>query len=991
MGISLAFRRLPVLVAGLLLVAVPGRAAMPHRAPVPAPDAHPVCSPVGGAHVEPAWATAPSVTAAVCPLPESEDDEAGEVPPPIEPPPGVAPGPAGNPEDAQDNLADTLLSPTMAVETPGTDTNLCMSWEMTATSDPHNRRRVVLIQGTTVAVSTDGGDNFTFANAAAGLPSGYTSAGDGSVAFDRRGRLFVSFLGDGPGIDSWAVFVSRLDPATGAVLAGPVNVSQQVSIPPSFTSDKPWIAADSNPLSPYANRLYVVWSVTGGAFSGQFEIWGAYSTDQGASWSQMVRDGVNYGPISPLDASDGRCWPPHIAVGADGDVFVSYHSQTGFLADPGGAGSIPDGVSGKIVMLRSSDGGVTFPDRSEPFPAGMADTTFNMQDRFGTIPDARFWTTGTGQAWLLPDPDDGCTVHVVTTDDPDDDHTSGDAADVVMATTDDCGSSWTRQTVASGPAESWQLLPTAAIDPIQGSIAVTWLDNRNAASYPTGSAGNARVDLYAAYSLSGGTTWLPPLIVNDDPIDPDASTSTIGSGSPSTYRIGEYNALTFAACTAHMAWPGQATCNGSMDTYYDRDREVGDLDEPIIFCPDDVTLGCHDSIDPSRTGTATARDLCDPDPSVIHVDDDLGGSCPPTPVISSLDRIWSATDAAGNIVTCTQHISVQDFDPPDIVAPLPLHLECSTAGGAPSSLPVVQAWLGLAEATDECSDASLSISTLPPVLPVGCNGETNDVIFSAADECGNSDFAVSSIAVTDLTPPAATAPADATFECTQAGGIPATAPDVAAWLAAATASDVCSAPVVTTDAPALLPAACDPGSDTLVTFTATDGCGNQDAAAATATVVDTTPPVLPSPATRVLAGPPDHTYRCFNRFAAGVGARDACQTTPLDFAVSCTSSQCDDAPCPAHPGEDGDGDTVDDCVYDPVMDRLCARAERAETNPEGRVYTVELGATDSCGNSRHGTVLKLFVPHGCAEGDGACLFSDGFESGDAVAWSATAP
>ena len=36
----------------------------------------------------------------------------------------------------------------------------------------------------------------------------------------------------------------------------------------------------------------------------------------------------------------------------------------------------------------------------------------------------------------------------------------------------------------------------------------------------------------------------------------------------------------------------------------------------------------------------------------------------------------------------------------------------------------------------------------------------------------------------------------------------------------------------------------------------------------------------------------------------------------------CASDQCDNAPCPEHPGENGDGNTVNDCVYDLGLDKL---------------------------------------------------------------------
>jgi hypothetical protein len=410
------------------------------------------------------------------------------------------------------------------------------------------------------------------------------------------------------------------------------------------------------------------------------------------------------------------------------------------------------------------------------------------------------------------------------------------------------------------------------------------------------------MDLRARYSNNGGQSWFPSLIINDDPIDPDASASTIGSGVPATYRIGEYNGVAFTECTAHMAWSGTptASCGGNMNTYSDRDPQVADLTEPEIFCPDDVVLGCNDSTDPFVTGWATARDTCDANPRVIHVDNVLGGSCPPTPVINNIQRIWSTTDAAGNFASCAQLISIQDFDPPVITVPPPLQLECSGPGGNPSADPQIQAWLAAAGAVDECSAADFGISGVVDPFPVSCDGNPTWVTFSASDQCGNSGFEVSTV-----------------------------------------------------------------------------------------TVLDTTPPTVESGSELQILWPPDHEYRCFDGVRASAIVTDTCTAVPSDALIECVSSQCDDAPCPAYPGQGGDGNTINDCTYDPVLDRLCARAERAETNPEGRRYVVNLTAVDDCGNKATGRIFEVFVPRGCDEDDQECIFADWLESGDAAAWDAT--
>jgi len=91
---------------------------------------------------------------------------------------------------------------------------------------------------------------------------------------------------------------------------------------------------------------------------------------------------------------------------------------------------------------------------------------------------------------------------------------------------------------------------------------------------------------------------------------------------------------------------------------------------------------------------------------------------------------------------------------------------------------------------------------------------------------------------------------------------------------------------------------------------------------------------------------------------------DACDPHPVAAQVACASNQCDDAPCAAHPGENGDGNTVGDCAYTPATDRLAMRSERAGTDPAGRTYSLSVTAVDGCGNQGAPVVTFTgYVPH----------------------------
>jgi hypothetical protein len=232
---------------------------------------------------------------------------------------------------------------------------------------------------------------------------------------------------------------------------------------------------------------------------------------------------------------------------------------------------------------------------------------------------------------------------------------------------------------------------------------------------------------------------------------------------------------------------------------------------------------------------------------------------------------------------------------------------------------------------------------------------TTSVTLTVTDDGGLSATCSATVTVVDTTPPAITCPADVVLEC------PAnTAP---AATGTATAVDNCSTPTVT------YADVSTPGCGGTVTitrtWTATDPSGNSSSCVQTIKTVDTTPPAItPGPNNAICLWPANHKYVYIEHVTAAVQIVDACDPHPSASSISCVSSQCDDAPCPAHPGENGDGNTINDCVYDSVLDRLAVRSERADTDPAGRTYSLIMTAVDACGNSSDPTVVfTVYVPH----------------------------
>jgi hypothetical protein len=418
--------------------------------------------------------------------------------------------------------------------------------------NPLNSANIAVASLFELRVSTNNGMNFSDPIAAV-VPATHRLAGDPSLAFDSQGRLFWTYLGSRTDTRQLDIFISQVDPSTGAILDKyPVNVTVEAGFPASVAgnnNDKEWLTADRFSGSRFQDRLYVVWTrftATGTVVHTTF------STDQGLTWSSA---------LTLSAGEEGFVWPSHNAVAPNGDVYVAYHSQPRFV------NRNPNGTSGQVFVLRSTDGGATYPQKTIAYTAGNADITFNVQ----TVPEVRAlngsisWTQGSAQPWVLPDPVNPNNVYVVAADDPTNtDH--GDAfdnMDVFIVRSTDRGRTWgTPVQVNEGPVGTTQFFPTAAIDDKSQCLTITWYDTR---AESTNAAGNFLLDVFLRSSSDGGLTFSPEVQLNDVPFDPDlGAPCRFGPQPPcqddssplQTLRIGEYNGVAVANGIAHAVWTG---------------------------------------------------------------------------------------------------------------------------------------------------------------------------------------------------------------------------------------------------------------------------------------------------------------------------------------------------------------------------------------------------------------------------------------------------
>ena len=205
-----------------------------------------------------------------------------------------------------------------------------------------------------------------------------------------------------------------------------------------------------------------------------------------------------------------------------------------------------------------------------------------------------------------------------------------------------------------------------------------------------------------------------------------------------------------------------------------------------------------------------------------------------------------------------------------------------------------------------------------------------------------STAAVVSITVNDTINPIITAPSDISMG-TGAGATSCGLVISDAVLGSATATDNSgSVSISRTGVPA---GNFFPVGTTIITYTATDGSGNQSSDTQTVTVTDTTAPTLTLNGNQISLWPPNHNYQTVSVTDLVAGASDNCDpTVNLSKVViaKVTSDEADNGP--------GSGNTTNDIVIGADCKTVQLRAER-ESGGDGRVYTVWFKVSDSAGNT----------------------------------------
>lgn len=345
--------------------------------------------------------------------------------------------------------------------------------------------------------------------------------GDPTVAFGAPGHVYYGIMGsratgetcDGTG----GIYVLH---STAAGAEGTFSLPAEITSNSNdgqiaIYNDKPYLAADS------AGNVVVSWTKYAMRVGSDCGTWGslitapimaAHSTDSGIHWSEPIT------VTAPLSSANTFGAVPLVR---NGKVYVYYLS--------GGFATNYD----TIMLARSTDGGVTFPDTHRiasltPIPNPMPPTGF------------RTFSAGA----LALDPA-GRLVAVWA------DYANGDA-DILVSRSVDDGDTWgvpirvNDDSLSNGKDQFFPWI--AAGD--DGRIHVAWSDRRN-------SLDNTSYEEWYSYSIDGGASWVANTRVSTAPSPP----GTLNF-------IGDYTGLAATSGVVMAAWTDIRS--GQQDAYVAR-------------------------------------------------------------------------------------------------------------------------------------------------------------------------------------------------------------------------------------------------------------------------------------------------------------------------------------------------------------------------------------------------------------------------------------
>ena len=340
---------------------------------------------------------------------------------------------------------------------------------------------------------------------------------DPGVAFDTRGNVYYSFI---------VVFFNRTFAAIqGTEMAVAKSFDGGKSWPQvtffNFNSgsgkfnDKPLIAVDTNPNSPFRDSVYVAWdnaSLNAGKSSANDDLLFARSTDGGLTFSSPVAlNNPTGGPRQVIGADP--------FVGPNGEVYVAWHD-----------------VQQNLLRVNSSfNGGATFGQQLV-----IAPTVVAFDDAIPAM--------ASRHALLYPacDTDRSSSANHGTLYCSWMDETASNGTDIFVSHSTDRGASWSAPVrVNDDPTgvQKDQFNQWLSVDPASGSINLSWNDARN-------DPADIKTDIFFSRSTDGGLSFAPNVKVTTAMSDESADNPCADAGN----QYGDYEGIVAFGGNIHPIW-----------------------------------------------------------------------------------------------------------------------------------------------------------------------------------------------------------------------------------------------------------------------------------------------------------------------------------------------------------------------------------------------------------------------------------------------------
>lgn len=338
---------------------------------------------------------------------------------------------------------------------------------------------------------------------------------DPGVAFDTRGNVYYSFI---------VVFFNRTFAAIqGTEMAVAKSFDGGKSWPQvtffNFNSgngkfnDKPMIAVDTNPNSPFRDSVYVGWdTASSGKSSANDDLLFARSTDGGLTFSSPIAlNNPTGGPRQVIGADP--------FVGPNGEVYVAWH----------------DVQQNRLMVNSSFNGGATFGQQQVIAPTVVAfdDAIPAMASRHALLYPAcdtdrsSSATRGTLYcSWM--------------------DETASNGTDIFVSRSTDRGASWSAPVrVNDDPTgvRKDQFNQWLSVDPASGSINLSWNDARN-------DPADIKTDIFFSQSTDGGLSFAPNVKVTTAMSDESAANPCADAGN----QYGDYEGIVAFGGNIHPIW-----------------------------------------------------------------------------------------------------------------------------------------------------------------------------------------------------------------------------------------------------------------------------------------------------------------------------------------------------------------------------------------------------------------------------------------------------